>query len=95
MVRQQQSESTYIFGAFCPARDSAAGVGLPHANAEAMGHQLKVVSEAVPAGRHAVLVLDRAGWHTTLKLPHFANLSLLPLPTGSPELNPAGIGTTA
>jgi transposase len=47
------------------------------------------VSEAVPTGRHAVLVLDRAGWHTTNKLPHFPNLSLLPLPAGSPELNPA------
>ena len=89
VVRQQQSESAYIFGAFCPARDSAAGVVLPHANTEAMGHQLKVVSDAVPAGRHAVLVLDRAGWHTTLKLPQLPNLSLLLLPTGSPELNAA------
>lgn len=82
VVRQQQSESAYIFGAFCPVQDSSAGVVLPHANTEAMVHQLKVVSEAV-------LVLDRAGWHTTNKLPHFANVSLLPLPAGSPELNPA------
>jgi transposase len=89
VVRQQQSESAYIFGAFCPAQDSAAGVVLPHANAEAMGHHLRTISEAVPAGRHAILVLDRAGWHTTLKLPKLANVSLLPLPTGSPELNPA------
>ena len=39
-------------------------------------------------GRHAVIVVDKAGWHTTgkLKLPH--NLSLLPLPATSPELNP-------
>ena len=36
-----------------------------------------------------VLVLDRAGWHTTPKLPQFPNVSLLPLPAGSPELNPA------
>ena len=27
------------------------------------GH-LQALSEAVPAGRHAVLVLDQAGWHT-------------------------------
>ena len=89
VLRQQQSESAYIFGAFCPAQDSAAGVVLPYANTEAMGHQLQLVSQAVPAKRHAVLVLDRAGWHTTSKLPHLANVSLLPLPTASPELNPA------
>lgn len=60
-MRQQQSESASIFGAFCPAQDSASGVVLPHANTAAMIHQLQASSAAVPAGRHAVLVLDRAG----------------------------------
>ncbi|KRB81063.1 hypothetical protein ASE07_24985 [Noviherbaspirillum sp. Root189] len=46
------------------------------------------ISAAVPEGRHAVVLLDRAGWHTTTKLPCLPNLTLLPLPTGSPELNP-------
>jgi hypothetical protein len=95
VVRQQQSESASIFGAFCPVQDRSAGVVLPHANTAAMVHHLKEVSEAVPAGRHAVLVLDRAGWHTTNKLPHFPNLSRLPLPAGSPELNPAKAGVAA
>ena len=36
-----------------------------------------------------MLVLERAGWHSTPKLPQFPNVSLLPLPAGSPELNPA------
>jgi hypothetical protein len=49
---------------------------------------IKVVNEALPAGRYAVLVLDRAVWQTG-KLPHFANVSLLPFPAGSPEHNPA------
>lgn len=89
VVRQQQSESAYIFGAFCPLRDASVGLVLPHADTQAMGHHLSAVSRAVPAGRHAVLVLDRAGWHTTAKLPQWANLSLLPLPAGSPELNSA------
>ncbi|RAI38660.1 hypothetical protein CH338_12015 [Rhodoplanes elegans] len=37
---------------------------------------------------HAVLLLDRAGWHTTpaLKVPE--NMTLLFLPSRSPELNP-------
>ena len=89
VVRQQQSESAYIFGAVCPQHGSAVGLVMPQANTEAMAHHLQALSEAVPAGRHAVLVLDRAGWHTTPKLPQFPNVSLLPLPAGSPELNPA------
>ena len=89
VVRQQQSESAYIFGAVCPQQSSAVGLVMPHANSEAMARHLQALSEAVPAGRHAVLVLDRAAWHTTPKLPQFPNVSLLPLPAGSPELNPA------
>jgi transposase len=34
-------------------------------------------------------VLDQAGWHTTDKLRVPQNISLLPLPPKSPELNPA------
>ena len=37
---------------------------------------------------HALIVLDQAAWHTTEKLPLPGNLSLLPLPPKSPELNP-------
>jgi transposase len=53
-----------------------------------MSHHLQAISAAVPEGRHAVVLLDRAGWHTTTKLPRLPNLTLLPLPTSSPELNP-------
>ena len=35
------------------------------------------------------VVLDQAAWHTTDKLRLPANVSLLPLPPKSPELNPA------
>jgi transposase len=37
---------------------------------------------------HAVLLLDRAGWHCTSKLAVPDNVMLLPLPACSPELNP-------
>jgi len=39
-------------------------------------------------GPHAVLLLDRAGWHTTVKLAVPKNISLIFLPSRSPELNP-------
>ena len=35
-----------------------------------------------------VLVLDQAGWHTSLKLRVPENISLLSLPPYAPELNP-------
>jgi transposase len=35
-----------------------------------------------------VFTLDRAGWHTTRKLQLPSNISLVPLPPASPELNP-------
>jgi hypothetical protein len=62
---------------------------MPWVNTAAMQRHLGEIAAAVPEGRHAVVVADRAGWHLTpqLKLP--ANLSLLPLPAAAPELNPA------
>jgi len=62
---------------------------LPYANAQAMNLHLEEISSQVTQGSHAVLLLDRAGWHQTggkLRVP--SNISLLPLPPYSPELNP-------
>jgi transposase len=39
-------------------------------------------------GAHAVLLLDRAGWHTAHRLAIPASVTLVPLPPYSPELNP-------
>ena len=35
-----------------------------------------------------MLLLDRAGWHTTSKLRAPVNITMLPLPPKSPALNP-------
>jgi transposase len=61
---------------------------LPKANTDAMSRHLAEISTQVTPGAHAVVVLDRAGWHVAhdLKLPD--NISLLFLPPYSPELNP-------
>jgi transposase len=88
VVRQQQFVSAYLFGAVCPARDEAVGLVMPWVNTAAMQRHLEEIAAAVPAGRHAVVVADRAGWHLTPQLKVPANLSLLPLPAASPQLNP-------
>ena len=54
-----------------------------------MNLHLAEISRYVTPGAHAVITLDGAGWHQTggrLRLPD--NISLLPLPPYSPELNP-------
>jgi transposase len=53
-----------------------------------MQWHLEEISSQVAPGAHAVLILDQAGWHTTKKLAVPENITLLPLPPRSPELNP-------
>ncbi len=81
---------TYVFGAVCPGRGAAAGLVLPVADAQAMALHLEEIGTQVAPGGHAVVVLDGAGYHEVKalvgRIP--ANLSLLPLPPYSPELNP-------
>ena len=87
-VRQQQFEYAYVFGAVCPAKDKGIALVLPAVNSQAMALHLAEISTATPEGRHALVVMDQAPWHTTPKLNPFNNLSILPLPPASPELNP-------
>ncbi|MGH8702069.1 MAG: IS630 family transposase [Burkholderiales bacterium] len=86
--RDQRTKSAYLFGAICPKQGKAAGLVLPFCNTAAMTLHLEEISRAVSPGAHAVLLLDQAGWHTTGKLNLPDNITLLVLPSRSPELNP-------
>ncbi len=89
MVRDNRHDSAYLFGAICPNRAVGAAIIMPNVNAEAMTEHLAEISTQVVSGAHAVLVCDSAGWHQTggrLGVPD--NITLLPLPSYSPELNP-------
>ena len=85
----QRYESAYLFGAICPARGTGAALVLPFADTEAMQLHLDEVSCHVAKGAHAVLLCDRAGWHTTTALKVPRNMTLILLPSRAPELNPA------
>jgi hypothetical protein len=89
MVRQQQSTAVYLFGAVCPQQDKAVGLACPVVNTETMQFHVNEISNAVAPGRHGLLLCDRAAWHTTDKLVIPENITMLPLPAYSPELNPA------
>ena len=87
-----RTKSACLFGAICPKRGAGAAVVMPCvmpcADTQAMQHHLDEIARRLAPKAHAVLVLDQAGWHTTGKLRVPENLSLLPLPPKSPELNP-------
>jgi len=84
----QRYKSAYLFGAICPARGCGAALMLPYANTCAMGMHLDEISRQVAPKAHAVLLMDRAGWHTTGKLKIPKNITIILLPSRSPELNP-------
>lgn len=88
MIRQQQFEYAYIFGAICPKRDHAVGLIMPTIGTDCMQLHLYEIAKQIEPGKHAVVVFDQAAWHTTKKLGLAKNMSLLPLPAASPELNP-------
>ncbi|MGA9042325.1 MAG: IS630 family transposase [Terriglobales bacterium] len=87
-LKDQRTASAYIFGAICPTLGKAAGLVLPFCNTEAMELHLQEIALAVEPGAHAVLFVDQAGWHVTAKLEVPENMTLVPLPAKSPELNP-------
>lgn len=61
-VRQQGFSSAHLFGAVGPERGEGVALVLPEVSTTAMGVFLAELSRAIPAGSHAGLVLDGAGW---------------------------------
>jgi len=87
--KDQRYENAYVFGAVCASRDTGVALIMPQADTEAMQAHLDAIGRSVTAGAHALLILDKAGWHTTRKLRSPTNVTLVPLPPACPELNPA------
>ena len=85
--QDQRTASTYIFGAFCPREGKGAALVLPFCNSPAMSLHLQEIATMVSPGRHAVLLLDQAGWRLSGQVEVPANITLLPLPPKCPELN--------
>lgn len=84
----QRTKSACIFGAIGPQEGKAAGLVLPFCNTDTMNLHLAEISLAVASKAHAVLLMDQAGWHLTPKLEIPDNISIIPIPSKSPELNP-------
>ena len=88
VVKQQQFEYAYLFGAVCPATGETEALLAPWVNKEIMIKHLEQISAKTKPGRHAVIITDGAGWHTDDIAQDIDNMSILKLPAYSPELNP-------
>ena len=84
----QRYDNAYLFGAICPARGVGAALALAYADTDMMQLHLDEISSNVAKGAHAVVLLDRAGWHITSKLDMPENITPIFLPSRAPELNP-------
>lgn len=86
-IKDQRHTAVYLFGAVCPERDAAFGLVLPVVGADVMQTFLDQLSDQVSPGAHALLIMDRAGWHCANDLVMPENITAVLLPPYSPELN--------
>lgn len=87
-VRQNGREWLYVLMAVCVSTGAASALIMPELNTEVLNLFLEQFSGELPAGVHAVLIWDGAGYHTSGDLAVPSNVSLIQLPPYSPELNP-------
>ena len=87
-LRDVGHQSAGIIGAVCPARDTGVGLVMTRLDTAAMNLFLAELGQAVAPGAHGIVLMDKAGWHTSGDLVVPKNLSLVFLPPYSPELNP-------
>lgn len=64
----QRTASAYIFGAICPRNGKGAALAQPACNTEVMSLHLAEIAREVAPRKHAVLLLDQAGWHLSSRL---------------------------
>ena len=93
----QRHDKTDLFAAICPpwqggcaaqARHASCPKPTPKPDTEAMQLHLDEITKHVARKAHAVVLMDRAGWHGTGRSIVPRNLAIILLPSRSPDLNP-------
>ncbi len=87
---QQRYEWLYVYGFVHPESGDTHWLLLPTVNVDVFSIALAHFAQAVGAGteRYIILVLDRAGWHSSQALTVPDGIQLVFLPPYSPELQP-------
>lgn len=78
----------YIFAAVEPGTDNAFALVMPYADTATMQEFLDRFSGTIADDEHVAMFADRAGWHIADDLRVPDNITLIQLPSYSPELNP-------
>ena len=87
-VRQTKYEWLYVIGAVCPQTGESVGLLSPIINSEIVNMFLRQFIDEVSQDVQVLLLWDRAGFHMSKKLKIPENVTIVPLPSYSPELNP-------
>jgi transposase len=87
-VRQNGRQWLYVLTAVGIGTGTSSALLMPELNAAVINVFLEQFGRELPAGVHAVLLWDGAGYHTSKDLVVPSNVSLIQLPPYSPELNP-------
>jgi len=88
VVKQTRYEWVYLYAAVEPSTGASTALQAPCVDTVTMNVFLEMLSKDLGADDHAVLILDRAGWHRSKRLAVPENITLLYLPPYAPELNP-------
>jgi len=88
-VRQTKYEWLYVVGAVCTESGESVGSLSPTINSDVVNVFLKQFTAEVSRDVHVLLLWDHAGFNTSKKLKNPENMTIVPLPPYSPELNPA------
>jgi transposase len=86
--QDQRYGRAYPFAAARPDGEDAFALVLPEASAATMQLFLDSFAATLASDDHAVIVLDRAGWHGAKALVVPDKVTLVPLPPHAPEPNP-------
>jgi transposase len=84
----QRYSWTHLFAAVRPATGESFALVLPEVSTKAMNAFLAQFAATLANDEQAIMVLDRAGWHTAKALVIPSKVTLVWLPPYSPEINP-------
>jgi transposase len=87
-VRQTKYEWCYLYAAVEPATGASAALIAPNVDTGTMNQFLKILDVERKPDEHIVLIMDGAGWHKSKAIELPAGITVLLLPSYSPELNP-------
>lgn len=87
-VKQTQYDWLWVLGAVCPETGQSVGLLSPQLNTAMVNQFLRQFAAETDPDVHVVMIWDQAGFHCAKDLQVPANMTILPLPPYSPELNP-------